>query len=75
MLHIMNQEKRNEGRVKQRGGNIMDKGSKEAERKGEEGRERKETRKKGGRACCREGSKGMCLTASFCQAPSVLVRQ
>lgn len=40
MLHIMNQEKRkrNEGRVKQRVGNIMDKGSNEARRQRGRGR-------------------------------------
>lgn len=37
MLHIMNQKKGrgSEGRVEQRGGNIMDKGSNEAERERE----------------------------------------
>ena len=79
--------------MEQRGGNIMDKGSNEAER--ERGGERKE-RRTGGKYCGggkrtarREGgreeesrggggrgrgSKGMCLTASFSHAPSVLVR-
>lgn len=72
MLHIMNQKKRRgrERRAEQRGGNIMDKGSNEAERerwreKGEEdgernveGRGRKEAREgEERRARCRVGSR------------------
>lgn len=74
MLHIMNQKKEgSEGRAEQTGGNIMDKGRNEAERwraKGEGGEE--ERGEPGGEQ--REGSKGICLAASFSHAPPVPVR-